>query len=58
MKSTTCYVTVRVEIDYKESSFQNEEEAIQQAIADCDYKFSLEQEDLKITGTEICGINE
>ena len=58
MKSVTCYLTVRVEIDYDESKYHNEDEAVQEAISNCDYAFSYDEGGLKITETEICGINE
>ena len=43
MKSTTCYLTVRVEIDYDENLYENEDEAIQEAISHCDYQFSYKK---------------
>lgn len=57
MESTVCYVTVRVEVDYDENLY-SEEEAVQEAISQCDYSFDINREELKITGTEICGIND
>lgn len=58
MKSVTCYLTVRVEIDYDESVYKDENEAVQDASTYCDYEFKLNRADLKITETEICGVNE
>ena len=58
MKSVTCYLTVRVEIDYDESVYKSEEEAVQDASTYCDYEFKLNRAYLKITETEICGVNE
>lgn len=58
MKSVTCYLTVRVEIDYDESVYHDEDEAVQDTITNCDYEFSYDEGGLKIVGTEICGINE
>lgn len=40
MKSTTCYLTVRVEIDYDENLYESEDEAVQETIANCDYSFA------------------
>ena len=58
MKSTTCYLTVRVEIDYDENLYEDENEAIQETISRCDYRFAFNEDGLEITETEICGINE
>lgn len=58
MKSTTCYLTVRVEIGYNENLYESEDEAIQEIITNCDYVFAYNENGLEITGTEICGINE
>lgn len=57
MKSTVCYITVRIEVDYDENLY-SEEEAVQEAISQCDYGFDINREELKIAGTEICGIND
>lgn len=58
MKSTTCYLTVRVEIDYDENLYEDENEAIQEAISQCDYQFSYRGHGLGITESDICGVNE
>lgn len=57
MESTVCYITVRIEVDYDENLY-SEDEAVQEAISQCDYGFDINREELKITGTEICGIND
>lgn len=58
MKTTTCYITVRLDIEYDETQYLNEEDAIQEAVQECDYEFGLDADNLKIVGTEICGIND
>lgn len=58
MKTVDCYVTVRVEVAYNDSEYKDKKEAIQEAISECDYLFNLDRKDLKITETEICGIND
>ena len=58
MESTTCYLTVRVEIDYDENLYESEDEAVQETIANCDYSFAYNKNGLEITETEICGNNE
>ena len=57
MKSTKFYVKVRVEIDYDETQY-SEEEAVQETISQCDYGFSYDCDNLMITGTEICDIDD
>lgn len=55
---TTAYVTVRLEIEYDETRFESAEEAQQYAVQETAYSFPLDYDGIKITDTQICGINQ
>lgn len=54
---TTAYITVRLDIEYDETRFESAEEAQQYAVQETTYSFQLDYDGIKITDTEICGIN-
>ena len=58
MKTTTCYVTVRLNIEYDETQYLNEKDAIQDVVQECDYGFGLDADELKIVDTEICEVSD
>jgi len=58
MDAASGYITVRLDLEYNPKAFHSKEDAIQQAVTDVVYSFPLSEPDLKITGTEICGINQ
>lgn len=55
MKTTTAYISVRLDIEYDETLF-TQEDAVQEAVQETDYSFNLDRSDLKISSTDICGI--
>lgn len=55
---TTAYVTVRLDIEYDETRFESAEEAQQYAVQETAYSFPLDYDGIKITDTQICGINQ
>lgn len=55
---TTAYIRVRLDIEYDETQFESAEEAQQYAVQETQYSFPLDEKGVKITGSEICGINE
>lgn len=55
---TTAYITVRLDIEYDEKSFDSAEEARDFAVQETMYSFPLDKEEIKIVDTEICGINQ
>lgn len=55
---TTAYITVRLDIEFDENRFESAEEAQQYAVQETQYSFPLDGDGIKITGSEICGINE
>ena len=54
---TTAYITGRLDIEYDETRFESAEEAQQYAVQETTYSFQLDYDGIKITDTEICGIN-